>query len=212
VSTESKVEQARQRAADKVLHRLRRFASPIEELFYWSLVARGWPEVEFYTNDYDSAVDYQKEFPDTPRGYAFARGMLCLGYPDVKTMGVCGSTSGFWFIQLGVGKYKLDLAFVGCNDDDVVREMFGSKDIKIAIELDGHDFHERTKEQAQHDKERDRWLLEAGWFTVRYTGSEVYRDADACVDNLFDIIRSLTPRATHEEVKAFVAAQRVGGS
>lgn len=52
--------------------------------------------------------------------------------------------------------------------------------VRVAVELDGHDFHEKTKEQAARDKSRDRDLTEAGWLVVRFTGSEVYRDADAC--------------------------------
>lgn len=33
----------------------------------------------------------------------------------------------------------------------------------------------------QHDKSRDRRLTAAGWRVMRFTGSEVYRDAAACV-------------------------------
>lgn len=46
----------------------------------------------------------------------------------------------------------------------------------IVIELDGHDYHERTKEQAASDRSRDRALIAAGYKVVRFTGSEVYRD------------------------------------
>ena len=34
--------------------------------------------------------------------------------------------------------------------------------IKIVVELDGHDYHERTKEQADYDKSRDRSIPAAG--------------------------------------------------
>lgn len=47
---------------------------------------------------------------------------------------------------------------------------------KIIIECDGHDFHEKTKEQAQHDKERDRFLTSKGYIILRYTGSEIYNN------------------------------------
>ena len=49
-------------------------------------------------------------------------------------------------------------------------------DDKIVIECDGHDFHEKTKEQAKHDKERDRFLTAHGFKILRYTGSEIYND------------------------------------
>jgi very-short-patch-repair endonuclease len=49
-------------------------------------------------------------------------------------------------------------------------------DKKMIVECDGHDFHEKTKEQARHDKERDRNLQSLGYFVYRYTGSELYAD------------------------------------
>jgi len=51
---------------------------------------------------------------------------------------------------------------------------------KAIIECDGHDFHERTKEQAARDRSRDRDAQEAGYMMLRYTGSEIYRDPLGC--------------------------------
>lgn len=53
----------------------------------------------------------------------------------------------------------------------------------LAVECDGHDWHEKTKEQAARDKGRDRWLLcEYGLPTLRFTGSEIHRNAESCVE------------------------------
>lgn len=54
----------------------------------------------------------------------------------------------------------------------------------IAVELDGHDFHERTKEQAASDRSRDRSLHMAGWEVLRFTGSELWKDPAKCVRDL----------------------------
>jgi hypothetical protein len=68
--------------------------------------------------------------------------------------------------------------------------------ISIIVEVDGHDFHERTKEQAQRDKSRDRSAQREGWHVLRFTGSEVFRDAARCVDEVLATIATLTaPRA-----------------
>lgn len=48
------------------------------------------------------------------------------------------------------------------------------------VECDGHDFHERTKEQAQRDRSRDRRLQDAGFRIFRFTGSELYRNPIGC--------------------------------
>jgi very-short-patch-repair endonuclease len=50
----------------------------------------------------------------------------------------------------------------------------------VVIECDGHDFHERTKEQARHDRRRDRWMQGQGVAVFRFTGSEIFRNPEAC--------------------------------
>jgi hypothetical protein len=55
---------------------------------------------------------------------------------------------------------------------------------RLAIELDGHEFHERTPEQATADKARDRALLAAGWPVIRFTGREVNANPGECVDQV----------------------------
>lgn len=54
------------------------------------------------------------------------------------------------------------------------------------VECDGHDFHERTKEQAARDRSRDRRLQEAGYRVFRFTGAELYRDPLGCAREIFD--------------------------
>lgn len=53
------------------------------------------------------------------------------------------------------------------------------KDLEIAkyvIECDGHNFHEKTKEQASKDKRRDRLFSSKGYTVLHFTGSEIYND------------------------------------
>lgn len=54
----------------------------------------------------------------------------------------------------------------------------------IVVECDGHDFHERTKEQAERDRRRDREMQSAGYRVFRFTGREIYRDAFKCADEV----------------------------
>jgi very-short-patch-repair endonuclease len=74
-------------------------------------------------------------------------------------------------------RYRLDLAIE-------------SESIKIAIECDGHNFHERTKEQAQHDKSRDRALVASGWRVLRFTGSEIWADPGRCAAEVHQLLRA----------------------
>lgn len=43
----------------------------------------------------------------------------------------------------------------------------------IGVELDGHDFHEKTKEQVTYRNQRDRTLQQTGWFVFHVSGSEL---------------------------------------
>lgn len=43
------------------------------------------------------------------------------------------------------------------------------------IECDGHDFHERTKQERQYEKKRDRFFTVRGYKILRFTGSEIVK-------------------------------------
>ncbi|MCO7127777.1 DUF559 domain-containing protein [Sporolactobacillus shoreicorticis] len=78
--------------------------------------------------------------------------------------------------------------------DILVAESFRENDknaTRIAIECDGHDFHEKTKEQAQHDKQRDRYLQMEGFKVMRFTGSEIYNHPSKCATDVGSMIESL---------------------
>lgn len=63
--------------------------------------------------------------------------------------------------------------------------------LKAVIECDGHDFHEKTKEQAQYDRWRERLFVRYGYTVLRYTGREVYEDAFGCAEEIFNTLKKL---------------------
>jgi very-short-patch-repair endonuclease len=63
--------------------------------------------------------------------------------------------------------------------------------VAVAIECDGHDFHERTKEQARHDRSRDRFFVEQGIIVLRFTGAEIYANANDCAEQALTAARSI---------------------
>jgi very-short-patch-repair endonuclease len=42
---------------------------------------------------------------------------------------------------------------------------------RLVVECDGHDFHEKTKQQVTKDNRRERELQIAGWHVFRFSGS-----------------------------------------
>lgn len=56
---------------------------------------------------------------------------------------------------------------------------------KLAIELDGHDFHERTKEQVTYRNRRDRQMTLHGWTVLHVSGSELFRAPEDALEDIF---------------------------
>lgn len=79
--------------------------------------------------------------------------------------------------QLKVGPYYLDFALQSDN-------------FKLAIEIDGHEAH-KTKAQRGADYERENYLKERGWRFVRFTGQQIYKDAQRAVFQTIRILRGL---------------------
>lgn len=57
---------------------------------------------------------------------------------------------------------------------------------RLIVECDGHEFHERTKKQAERDRSRDRAYQLRGYTVLRFTGSEIWRNPCACVEQILD--------------------------
>lgn len=68
---------------------------------------------------------------------------------------------------------------------------------KIAIELDGHDFHEKTKEQVTHRNRRDRDLQADGWIVLHVSGSEFNANPEAVATEIYERASSLLYAACH---------------
>ncbi len=59
----------------------------------------------------------------------------------------------------------------------------------VFVECDGHEFHERTKDQAERDRRRDREIQAAGIPILRFTGREIYRSPWECGNQVLNFIR-----------------------
>lgn len=98
-----------------------------------------------------------------------------------------------WFeMQASIPPYRVDFLFT-CRCEGFVR--------KLVVECDGHNFHEKTKEQAKRDKARDRDLVRKGIAVLRFTGSEIFRDPEKCREEiesvLCDLAESVAAKAGH---------------
>lgn len=75
-------------------------------------------------------------------------------------------------------KYRIDWAIL-------------DPDCTIFVECDGHNFHERTKEQAARDRQKDRAIQRSGIPVFRFTGSEIYADPTNCAYQTIELLIKL---------------------
>jgi very-short-patch-repair endonuclease len=62
-----------------------------------------------------------------------------------------------------------------------------SRGYKIAIEVDSF-IHHSSREALTKDHQRQRRFQRDGWTVIRYSGSEVWQDARACVRDMIEVI------------------------
>jgi len=90
--------------------------------------------------------------------------------------------------QHTIGEYRVDFLltheYADYPKDEKGEKQFNKdpyfRPYSLVVECDGHDYHEKTKEQASRDKERDRTLQACGYPVFRFSGSDLHRDALRC--------------------------------
>lgn len=139
--------------------------SPIELVLFAAMVAehKSWALDAWWFMDHR-----EKSFEDMNKYWAYAPG-------GVQEEGV------YVWPQANVGAYRADFLLI-CRYYGVTH--------LFVIECDGHEHHERTKEQASRDKSRDRWFTSRGFKMLRFTGSEIWRDPAACFEEIANAIQN----------------------
>lgn len=82
-------------------------------------------------------------------------------------------------IQIEKKKYYADF-FIWIQNSE--------SDISVLVECDGHDFHEKTKEQVEKDNEREYELKMAGYEILRFSGSQIYNNPFKCANDVYDYL------------------------
>lgn len=112
------------------------------------------------------------------------------GGPFDEWQGHAPEELGFWITaQAPIGKYKADF---------LLWFRLGKVLAGIAVECDGHAFHEKTKEQASKDKERDRFFLTAGFPVMRFSGSDIFNKPLACAKEVNEALIPMLTRVCRD--------------
>lgn len=143
--------------------------SPIERTFYTALrmvAAQAHRSIQaIYGLDEGADLDYWVRVAAVGDGH---RGM-----------------TAFCFSQVQVAGWRVDFVihYPVWRDGDYVLK-------RLIVECDGHDFHERTKDQAKRDRSRDRLAQYEGLPVFRFTGSEIWNDPQGCADEVLQFMES----------------------
>lgn len=108
--------------------------------------------------------------------------IICMTEDAVQGCGIFVRT------QVPIGPYKADFLVKAVGFDRATKIWPPNVKEYYAIECDGHEFHS-SPEQISHDKKRDEYFSKRGIKTLRFTGSQINKDAEKCLNHIHQIIR-----------------------
>lgn len=82
--------------------------------------------------------------------------------------------------------YRVDFYF----DTNTLHEKSFSFEnpLRLIVECDGHNFHEKTKEQVKRDNDRNFDLQKEGYEVLHFSGSQIYNEPFECANKAIDYI------------------------
>jgi very-short-patch-repair endonuclease len=158
-------------------------ASPIETSLRAALLRVG-ADLGLSTHDWtaiadvDAVVDRDYGYPKLTRAGAdfspfYGQGIPSRFVSEMDDLAV--------FSQVRAAGYRIDIVVA------VRLHRFRTWPQLVLVECDGHDWHERTSQQAARDRARDREIsAKCGVAPVRFTGSEIFRDQDGCAREVIE--------------------------
>lgn len=85
-------------------------------------------------------------------------------------------------------KYFADFVFL--TDEELYEFTRFEHKYRLVIECDGHDFHEKTKQQVAKRNKRDMDLKIAGYDVIHFSGSQIFDDPISCAKDALSLIKS----------------------
>lgn len=166
------------------------------------MIARMQPLTQFYRDRASeramSAMTASKELADrfceSPIEkvlFVAWRMYLCQAESEIRLSNNCAWEPMSWSAnyqcdmiatQVHVEGFRVDFMLCRSIRSEIREDPFIST--PIMVECDGHQFHEKTKEQVRADNERDRILQSAGFPVHRFSGSEIWLRPLQCAEGI----------------------------
>lgn len=81
--------------------------------------------------------------------------------------------------QYPIGKYRADFVIIANENLE-----YHGLDYKIAIECDGHEYHNKTAEQVLRDRERDVYIRFKGYDVIHFSGTQIFNKPMRCASSV----------------------------
>lgn len=158
---------------------------------------------DYFLEACESPIERLFAFAVWSRGVWTGRADMCCPYQELNWVADGAAKIGGLFKihcapQVDVGPYRVDFLFA--------RGRYKEPVSLIAAECDGHDFHEKTKDQVSRDKARDRELMARGIRVFRFSGSDIWRDAGGCVDQILSVLEKEAEECSQRDFRKQVEA------
>ena len=118
---------------------------------------------------------------------------------EIQTDGSGGTVIG-WDVdrlviesQFKVLKYRVDFK-ITLIDGYRTSAGLPHASTSILVECDGHNWHDRTKQQAAADRKRSNAIVTSGHTLLRFTGSQIFKDAEACAVEVITALSKMHQR------------------
>lgn len=111
---------------------------------------------------------------------------ICLYNPFIEVIAIDKQHE----INVENKKYRVDF-FIPVEYYKKTKDGFEvQKHVNFIVEADGHEFHQKTKEQVERDNERNRTLQRNGYEVIHFSGTEIYHKTHQCVSEIRKAILS----------------------
>lgn len=103
-----------------------------------------------------------------------------------------------------IDNYRVDFLIYTNTDKYWMSKEFSypqyNKKNSLIIEIDSYLWHGSTPEQFAKEKERERYLQKNGWIMHRYSGSEIYKNVEKCVEEELEYIVNIETEILTQEL------------
>jgi very-short-patch-repair endonuclease len=100
--------------------------------------------------------------------------------------------------QYQVDNFRVDFFFYIDLDN---KHFPNNKESNLIVEIDSYLWHGSNPEQFAKEKERERCLQKEGYQILRYSGKEIYRNVQKCVEEVLDHLLNIETKILEKEFK-----------